>query len=231
MPFVKLADFGFSKSESMSSPKSRVGTIAYVAPEVIKNSCSAGTYCGKQSDVWSCGVILHKMLFGSYPFDIPPLAPSSQHPAVVDPRDRERSMMSRILRAQWNVPEGLNVTEACIDLLQKIFTEDPLQRITIAQVQRHEWFSINLPPEALVMNDAYMSEQGGHVVGHVAACVPHKHKDEESIRLILNEAFQGADNDAAPCDNDGIDHEMIDEAIREASAVSEDTTSTFSNSV
>ena len=37
-PLVKLADFGFSKDENyQSAPGSRVGTPAYLAPEVIAN--------------------------------------------------------------------------------------------------------------------------------------------------------------------------------------------------
>ncbi len=37
-PLVKLADFGFSKDEnSQSAPSSRVGTPAYLAPEVVAN--------------------------------------------------------------------------------------------------------------------------------------------------------------------------------------------------
>ncbi len=37
-PLVKLADFGFSKDENyQSAPGSRVGTPAYLAPEVITN--------------------------------------------------------------------------------------------------------------------------------------------------------------------------------------------------
>ncbi len=45
----------------MSAPKSRVGTLAYMAPEIIRSS---GAYDGRAADVWSCGVMLYVLLYG-----------------------------------------------------------------------------------------------------------------------------------------------------------------------
>ena len=46
-PLVKLCDFGFSKDENyQSAPGSRVGTPAYLAPEVIMTT-QGQTYDGK----------------------------------------------------------------------------------------------------------------------------------------------------------------------------------------
>lgn len=40
------------------------GTPAYMAPEVFENK----GYEGFQSDVWSAGVVLYAMLYGTVPF-------------------------------------------------------------------------------------------------------------------------------------------------------------------
>jgi serine/threonine protein kinase len=53
-PLVKICDFGYSKRENFqSAPGSRVGTPAYLAPEVILTT-RGKTYDGKVSGWW-CG--------------------------------------------------------------------------------------------------------------------------------------------------------------------------------
>lgn len=63
---VKLCDFGVSKL--VTRPKDlmfeQCGTPAYIAPEIFENQ----GYFGYQSDVWSAGVVLYGMLYGTLPF-------------------------------------------------------------------------------------------------------------------------------------------------------------------
>jgi 5'-AMP-activated protein kinase catalytic alpha subunit len=40
------------------------GTPAYIAPEVIKDE----GYKGFASDIWSCGIVLYALLYGTVPF-------------------------------------------------------------------------------------------------------------------------------------------------------------------
>lgn len=83
LPLVKICDFGYSKANFMSAPKSKVGTLAYMAPEVIE----AGVYDGKLADIWSAGVILYVMLVGQYPFEAMTATPADA-PGAGEPGTR-----------------------------------------------------------------------------------------------------------------------------------------------
>ncbi|XP_076881308.1 serine/threonine-protein kinase SAPK3-like [Bidens hawaiensis] len=131
-PRVKICDFGYSKSGLLhSQPKSKVGTPAYIAPEVI----SRKEYDGKIADVWSCGVTLYVMLVGAYPFE--------------DPRDPRnfRKTIGRIMSVQYSIPDYVRVSKECRHLLSCIFVANPYKRITIEEIKKHPWFKKNMPKE------------------------------------------------------------------------------------
>jgi serine/threonine-protein kinase len=74
LPWPKVLDFGISKRtdsamhaswrEGITSAESVVGTLAYMAPEQIRESRSAN----EQSDQYALAVILHECLVGRLPF-------------------------------------------------------------------------------------------------------------------------------------------------------------------
>jgi calcium-dependent protein kinase len=60
---LKMIDFGFSKFyDAKGRMKTSCGTLAYVAPEVLKKSYTS------QCDLWSMGVIVFILLSGRMPF-------------------------------------------------------------------------------------------------------------------------------------------------------------------
>lgn len=62
---VKIADFGVSKTVKPGEIMyEQSGTPAYIAPEIIKNE----GYRGFKADLWSAGVVLFALLFGTVPF-------------------------------------------------------------------------------------------------------------------------------------------------------------------
>jgi 5'-AMP-activated protein kinase catalytic alpha subunit len=62
---VKIADFGVSKRvKSGEQMREQCGTPAYIAPEIIRDL----GYSGFKADVWSAGVVLFAMLYGTVPF-------------------------------------------------------------------------------------------------------------------------------------------------------------------
>jgi serine/threonine-protein kinase SRK2 len=118
-PLLKLADFGFSKSEhGQSAPSTRVGTIMYMAPEVLSFSAKDGSsYDARQADVWSCGVVLYAMLSGRYPF-------RNEADLKLGKAQAMRAIINRVLQKQ--VPPLTAITPSCQDLLQKLLEHSKL---------------------------------------------------------------------------------------------------------
>ena len=63
--YIVLADFGMSKflAHSDERMKSFVGTLPYLAPEIVNNEKYDRTV-----DWWALGIMLYEMMFGSLPF-------------------------------------------------------------------------------------------------------------------------------------------------------------------
>ncbi|KAK9828792.1 hypothetical protein WJX72_002102 [[Myrmecia] bisecta] len=184
-PLLKICDFGYSKSERDSLPKSKVGTPGYTAPEVISNSAN---YNGKTADVWSCGVMLFVMLFCEYPFE---------RTADKDDPDRFQRAVKRILNAEYDIPDCIPVSAECQDLLSHILVADPAKRYTIEQIQQHPWYRVDLPPGVIHMNEQCLLLKD-HTAGY---------QTPEEIARVVREAIglQGVDEE----------DEYIDEIIDE----------------
>lgn len=143
-PLVKICDFGYSKHEKFqSAPGSRVGTPAYLAPEVILTT-RGKTYDGKIADVWSCGVMLYVMLVGAYPFE----RPEDKHD-----NQKLQKMIQRILHVDYTIPAHVRISDECRDLLKKILVANEKERITVDGIYNHPWYCKNLPPGVREMND------------------------------------------------------------------------------
>ena len=67
-------------------------------------------------------------------------------------------VMQRILKVEYALPSHVVVTPECQDLLSKILAADPAQRITLSEVQKHPWFTKELPPGVAEMNDRLLSD-------------------------------------------------------------------------
>lgn len=136
-PLIKISDFGFSKDEfGQSAPTTRVGTVMYMAPEVVSNGPDA-VYDAKKADVWSCGVVLFAMLTGKYPFKRDEDNSLSKVQGV-------RAALQRILQGDYTLPP--DISPACSDLLQGMLKADPQQRLSVEDVLTHKWYKEGLSP-------------------------------------------------------------------------------------
>merc|ERR1719478_982477 len=107
---LKLIDFGFSHIwEPNTKMALSCGTLAYVAPEVLKKSYTS------QCDLWSTGVILFILLAGYMPFS-----------------GNERVQRKAIEDGNysWRADRWKSVSSEAIDLVKRLLEKDPAKRLT-----------------------------------------------------------------------------------------------------
>eukprot|EP00934_Nitzschia_sp_Nitz4_P002074 Nitzschia sp. Nitz4//scaffold131_size63436//538//1777//NITZ4_006258-RA/size63436-snap-gene-0.46-mRNA-1//-1//CDS//3329535217//2074//frame0 len=100
------------------------GKPNYISPEILS---SDSPFDGFAIDLWATGVILFIMLVGLPPWEFA---------RPEDPRYRmiSKGKLSRMLDS-WKRP----VSPLAADLLQKMLTEDPRQRLSLTEVKDHPW--------------------------------------------------------------------------------------------
>ena len=132
---VKLADFGLSNiMKDGIFLYSSCGSPNYAAPELI----SGKYYNGAAIDIWSCGVILYTLLTGSLPFNEKATA----------------KLYQKIKDCVYRIPE--NVSDEAKDLIFRMLQKDPLNRISIAEIKQHKWFSQKLNLFQIIDNHRYI---------------------------------------------------------------------------
>ncbi|KAG1669330.1 hypothetical protein FOA52_014892 [Chlamydomonas sp. UWO 241] len=194
LPLLKICDFGYSKADSMSVAKSKVGTLTYMAPEVLVNR--DGRYDGKVADIWSCGVMLYVMLYGRYPFEMPPGDKAQPKVAEIT------RVLEKMVASDFAMPRSVEVSHDGTELVRAMLSPDPRTRITLEDIMVHPWFTTNLPPEATTMNEAYMR-----------AAFPAGHQRPEDIRALLDTAKVGMDAERGS--DTGAMDASIETAIRD----------------
>lgn len=128
---IKLTDFGLSKvfeSDADAIMKTTyVGTRGYQAPELLLDQ-PYDLAC----DVFSMGVVLFILITGYPPFE-------QAHYS-----DRWFRPLAKGDHAKfWKYHAGCSISNdlSCRDLLQRMLCFNPKQRITIAQIKKHQWFN------------------------------------------------------------------------------------------
>ena len=129
---LKLADFGMATPlEGMNGDgvlHEKVGTSIYWAPEVRR-----GKYEGKTSDIFSMGMVLFVMIFGSIPFR------SSAHNDDLYQLFRDGDISKN--EKYWEiVTKGKNkINPDLKELFQKMFHSDPEKRPTCSELKECKW--------------------------------------------------------------------------------------------
>ncbi|KAJ8508531.1 hypothetical protein ON010_g18859 [Phytophthora cinnamomi] len=151
---LKLTDFGGAAFLEEGEFLHEVhGTPLYTAPEVLKHKYAY------PSDLWSCGVILYRLLSGRFPFESGPL------------------LDERILHEEIDLesPPWTGISDEAKDLVRQLLERDVTKRLTAEQALKHSWLRPSAPlasaerdtsPEAAALQVAQQSatcctERGG----------------------------------------------------------------------
>ena len=138
---LKLVDFGLSNKfgKNFSQLHSQVGTIYYVAPEVLK-----GNYDNK-CDMWSLGVLMYTMLSGDLPF--------------YDDSLSEVYKKINSCSFSFSKPIWAQVSDSAKDLISHLLTLSPSDRFSATEALQHEWFANLRSRKSLLTRSIYESLQ------------------------------------------------------------------------
>lgn len=123
---IRLADFGyvnFVEHLTDTCLRSLVGTPVYVAPEIINRH----DY-GPQVDLYAIGVMLHRMLCGSYPYDA---------------KDDDEKTMALAVQGHLTFadPAWKSISPSCKSFVRALLQPHPERRLIAKAALHHPWLS------------------------------------------------------------------------------------------
>eukprot|EP00533_Pseudo-nitzschia_delicatissima_P003535 CAMPEP_0116079954 /NCGR_PEP_ID=MMETSP0327-20121206/1416_1 /TAXON_ID=44447 /ORGANISM="Pseudo-nitzschia delicatissima, Strain B596" /LENGTH=818 /DNA_ID=CAMNT_0003570611 /DNA_START=216 /DNA_END=2673 /DNA_ORIENTATION=+ len=134
--YCVIVDLGFAKHVP-DKTFTFCGTPIFIAPEIL---LSKGH--DKSADIWSFGVMLYEMLFGTNPFF-----------DYDDPTLDQRTLFKRIVKASFQRPRKqssldayANTSDAAKDLIRRLLEVKPSKRLGCTgkgdlSIRSHPWFS------------------------------------------------------------------------------------------
>ncbi|EAX89291.1 CAMK family protein kinase [Trichomonas vaginalis G3] len=157
---IRIIDFGLGNTPINDSNlmNTQCGSPAYAAPEMI-----LGHEYTFSCDIWSCGIVLYAMVCGYLPFEDSSLSRLAQ----------------KIVFKDIEYPSKLSPN--CIDLLKRLLTKNPLQRITLEEAMNHPWVISNVRYiEKKLMDFKYDFELIGNLMTAMGSSIEDAQKDLES---------------------------------------------------
>ena len=95
-----------------------------MSPEVLIRKAPANP----SMDIWALGVILFRMLFGTYPFD----------------GENRREIFEKIKKGEYSYPLTPIVSLSSKSLISKMLQVEPLNRISTVDLSNDPWLNKNI---------------------------------------------------------------------------------------
>ena len=122
---IRVSDFCICKRlEPNETTKEIVGTLGYMAPEVLM-----GMNYSYSADVWSIGVITYLLLTGYLPFDD-------------EESDKEVIRKTLFESIPFDNDSWKNISSQAKEFIKKILIKDKEQRITISDILKDQWLEV-----------------------------------------------------------------------------------------
>jgi len=121
---LKITDFGLARYYNNDNMITTIcGSPLYMAPEILKKK----KYSIK-SDLWSVGVILYQMLYGTLPYKAKNII----------------SLINEIDTKKINYENNFNISSNCINLIKLLLEKNQKKRIEWNSFFYHSWFDENI---------------------------------------------------------------------------------------
>jgi len=130
---IKIIDWGTARFFEKNKKMNRIsGTPYYIAPEVLLEKYD------EKCDVWSCGVIMYILLCGYPPFNA----------------DNDNEIMNKIKIGKFSFPdeEWSQISSEAKDLISKMLTYKPSERVAASDCLLHKWFTENASKKNIDIN-------------------------------------------------------------------------------
>ena len=121
---IKLCDFGWCVNVAKGERTTFCGTYEYMAPEMINDE-----FYDTGIDIWSLGVLLYEMIHGYSPF--------RANRFTKDAKKAQVEIFINIKNNNYTINK--NISDECIDLIDKLLTTDTTKRIKIDELFMHPW--------------------------------------------------------------------------------------------
>mmetsp|Transcript_124051 Transcript_124051/g.356167 ORF Transcript_124051/g.356167 Transcript_124051/m.356167 type:complete len:638 (-) Transcript_124051:66-1979(-) len=214
---AKVIDFGLSSFRPSSDDdcwmREAVGTVFFIAPEVLKSDSRWQPKYGPKCDMWSIGVMMYIVFTDRHPF-----ARSAASNDQISYRVRREPVRASPLRQA-------NVDEVTRDLIMRLLEKNPAKRLSAEEARAHPYFegtSESAPSGMPGMSPGVLRS----LMGRVCSFARYSRFEKAMLTIVahdiqrrevedLRAAFNALDsNKAGWLTRDGFEQALIGRGIR-----------------